>query len=85
MIPCSSKSKILELLLTLEQMFSNNPRLQQSTVQSADSSENETRVLYLEHMSKETIDVAKSHTSWMTLAQGAQSQDIQRGQNPFNF
>jgi hypothetical protein len=27
----------------------------------------EARVLYLEYMSAETIDVAKSHTSWMNF------------------
>ena len=40
-------------------------------------------VVYLEHMSKETIDVAKSHTSWMNFKDNSQFQDIE--QNPFNF
>ena len=34
-------------------------------------------------MSKETIDVAKSHTSWMNFKDNRQFQDIER--NPFNF
>jgi len=40
-------------------------------------------ILYLEHMSKETIDVAKSHTSWMNFKDNREFQDIER--NPFNF
>ena len=43
----------------------------------------EPAVVYLEHMSKETIDVAKSHTSWMNFKDNSQFQDIE--QNPFNF
>ena len=34
-------------------------------------------------MSKETIDVAKSHTSWMNFKDNREFQDIER--NPFNF
>jgi Cft2 family RNA processing exonuclease len=40
-------------------------------------------VIYLEHMSKETLDVAKSHTSWMNFKDNSQFQDIE--QNPCNF
>ena len=40
-------------------------------------------ILYLEHMSKETIDVAKSHVSWMNFQDSRESLDIER--NPFNF
>lgn len=29
-------------------------------------------VIYLEHMSKETLDVAKSHTSWMNFKDNSQ-------------
>ena len=73
MIPCSSKSKILQILLHLELIFQNTPRLQmaaQKLQPSGDSREPPTMVmepmiLYLEYMSRETIDVAKSHTSYM--------------------
>lgn len=34
-------------------------------------------------MSKETIDVAKSHVSWMNFQDSRESLDIER--NPFNF
>ena len=34
-------------------------------------------------MAKETIDVAKSHTSWMNFKDNREFQDIER--NPFNF
>jgi len=37
-------------------------------------------VIYLEHMSRETVDVAKSHTSWMNFKDNSQFQ-----RNPFNF
>ena len=40
-------------------------------------------MIYLEHMSKETIDVAKSHTSWMNFKGNSQYEDIDK--NPFNF
>ena len=34
-------------------------------------------------MSKQTIDVAKSHVSWMNFQDSRESLDIDR--NPFNF
>ena len=40
-------------------------------------------MVYLEHMSRETIDVAKSHTSWMNFKDNREFKDILR--NPFNF
>lgn len=40
-------------------------------------------VIYLEHMSKETLDVAKSHTSYMNFKDNNIYADIDR--NPFNF
>ena len=67
----------------LEEMFASKPR--EPTALNADGQDGETRVIYLEHMSRETLDVAKSHTSWMSLKDNAQFQDIQRGQSPFNF
>lgn len=79
MIPCSSKSKILQLLLTLEAMFISNQRLQNIAQRTQESTEfretpsvAEPMILYLEHMSKETIDVAKSHTSWMLFKDNSQ-------------
>ena len=105
LIPCSSKNKILALLLMLENLFQNNQKLQQVTnltknklpdpvaqmeaVQAGQPLPAEKQtviepvVVYLEHMSKETIDVAKSHTSWMNFKDNSQFQDIE--QNPFNF
>ena len=43
------------------------------------------RVLYLEHMSVETLDVAKSHTSWMNLRADQQFQDISKVQFTFQY
>mmetsp|Transcript_16185 Transcript_16185/g.11401 ORF Transcript_16185/g.11401 Transcript_16185/m.11401 type:complete len:126 (-) Transcript_16185:203-580(-) len=40
-------------------------------------------VIYLEHMSKETLDVAKSHTSYMNFKDNNIYSDIDK--NPFNF
>jgi hypothetical protein len=39
--------------------------------------------LYLEYMSRETIDVAKSHTSHMHFKDNSQFMDMEK--NPFNF
>jgi Cft2 family RNA processing exonuclease len=85
LIPCSSKSKILEILLLLEEMFASKPRDMTAAGTNSEGQDGDTRVIYLEHMSRETLDVAKSHTSWMSLRDNAQFQDIQRGQSPFNF
>jgi len=76
LIPCSSKSKILEILLLLEDMFASKPRDQTTAGTNAEVLDGETRVIYLENMSRETVDVAKSHTSWMSLKDDAQFQDI---------
>lgn len=38
-------------------------------------------VLYLEHMSRDTLDVAKSHLNWMNFKGGFQNFD----DNPFAF
>jgi hypothetical protein len=51
MIPVSSKFKILDLLLILEQIFQLNQRLYSLSGDVVD-----TQVLYLEHMSIETLD-----------------------------
>ena len=74
MISCSSKSTILELLLLLEDLFASKPKDLTAAANSATetTTEGETRVIYLEHMSRETLDVAKSHTSWMSLSDSAQ-------------
>lgn len=58
----------------LEEMFAGKPRDQ--TANNADGQDVDIRVIYLEHMSRETLDVAKSHTSWMSLKDNAQYQDI---------
>lgn len=55
-------------------MFAGKPRDQ--TANNADGQDVDIRVIYLEHMSRETLDVAKSHTSWMSLKDNAQYQDI---------
>ena len=59
----------------------NNAQAAQNLVQAQQVIE--PCILYLEHMSKETIDVAKSHTSWMNFKDNREFQDIER--NPFNF
>jgi hypothetical protein len=38
-------------------------------------------VLYLEHMSRETVDVARSHTSWMNF----KTNSMEKYSNPFDF
>ncbi len=78
MITVSSKSKILDLLLILEQIFQQNQRFQSLSGDVVD-----TQVLYLEHMSIETLDVAKSHTSWMNFRDNTQFADISKV--PFTF
>ena len=103
MIPCSSKNKILALLLAFENLFQNNQKLQQAATKAkplevdltalagtsnlanppiTQQSSIEPIVIYLEHMSKETIDVAKSHTSWMNFKDNSQNEF---DKNPFNF
>ena len=46
-----------------------------------DAPSDEKPVLYLEHMSKDTLDVARSHLNWMNFRGGMQDID----DNPFNF
>ncbi len=75
MIPCSNKSKILDLLLFLENLFATNSRFQPVA--------GDIGVLYLEHLSAETLDVAKSHTSWMNFKDNSLFQDIAKV--PFTF
>jgi hypothetical protein len=43
--------------------------------------EREKTVLYLEYMSKDTLDVAKSHLNWMNFKGAFQDNDY----NPFAF
>ena len=77
MIPCSSKSQILELLLFLETLFQTNARFQPVAGDFA--------VLYLEHLAAETLDVAKSHTSWMDFKDNSLFQDIAKVPFTFSF
>jgi Cft2 family RNA processing exonuclease len=63
MIPITSKNRILHMLVLLEQLFSQSQKLQSP----ARVTPEEKPVLYLEHMSRDTLDVAKSHLNWMNF------------------
>jgi Cft2 family RNA processing exonuclease len=51
------------MLVLLEQLFSQSQKLQSP----ARVTPEEKPVLYLEHMSRDTLDVAKSHLNWMNF------------------
>jgi Cft2 family RNA processing exonuclease len=62
MLPCTTKNRILQLLITLENMFQINSKLQAGF-------KNTTLfpVVYLEHMSTDTLGVGRSHLGWMNF------------------
>ena len=78
MIPITSKNRILHMLVLLEQIFSKSQKLQS---QANRATPDEKPVLYLEYMSRDTLDVAKSHLNWMNFKGGFQDID----DNPFAF
>lgn len=82
MIPITSKNRILHMLDLLEQLFSNPKKSTKlSTNSDIKQTQDDRPVLYLEYMSKDTLDVAKSHLNWMNF-QG-RFRDID--DNPFAF
>jgi hypothetical protein len=62
LIPISDKNMIMQCLVTLEQIFSSNTKLQ-AMFREAHSSP----VIYLEHMSRDTVGVGRSHLGWMNF------------------
>ena len=64
LIPITCKNRILHMLMLLEQIFDKSQKLQSQSVRATTE---ERPVIYLEHMSKDTIDVAKSHRNWMNF------------------
>lgn len=66
------------MLILLEQLFTQSQKLQSQSVRTT---QEEKPVLYLEHMSKDTLDVAKSHLDWMNFKGSFQDID----DNPFAF
>lgn len=78
-MPISSKNRILHILVLLENIFNRSQKLQSPVVRP---SMEDKPVLYLEHMSRDTLDVAKSHLNWMNF-KGRHHQDID--DNPFAF
>ena len=77
-IPVSSKNRILHLLVLLETIFNKSQKLQSSELRENPDLK---PVLYLEHMSRDTLDVAKSHLIWMNFKYGFAEID----ENPFAF
>ena len=65
------------MLVLLENIFSKSQKLQS---QANRATQDEKPVLYLEYMSKDTLDVAKSHLNWMNFKGSFDIDD-----NPFAF
>ena len=65
LIPLSDKNITMQVLITLEQMFTTNQKLQVSFKDINGSSTHP--VVYLEHMSRETLGVGRSHLDWMNF------------------
>jgi len=77
LLPCSSKSRILQLLLMLENFFTVNQKLQGAVGTGHEP------VVYLEHMSTDMFGVARSHLGWMNFKDNKVFQDID--ENPITF
>lgn len=71
LICCDNFSRVLEVLLFLEDFADQNPDLQKIPI------------LYLEHMSKEYLEIAKSHIEWMNNR--LKSTFVYIDINPMNF
>ena len=64
LLPVSDKSCLLNLMVVLENIFNRSQKLQNPNVRPEPEDK---PVVYLEFMSKETLDVAKSHLNWMNF------------------
>jgi hypothetical protein len=60
LIPISFKNKILEILIKLENLFQNTEKLKHLDNYGEP-------VAYIEHMSDDTLGVARSHLGWMNF------------------
>lgn len=80
LIPVSNKSICLHILIVLENLFNRSQKLQSPLVRPEPEDK---PVIYLEHTSWDTIDVAKSHLNWMNFRGRHYFQDID--DNPFAF
>lgn len=79
LIPISDKNQLLQCLITLENIFKTNTRLQGAFRETVKSRP----VIYLEHMSRDTLGVGRSHPGWMNFKDNKVFQDID--ENPINF
>ena len=79
MIPITSKNRILHMLVLLDDIVAKSTKLQSQANRATGNDEKP--VLYLEYMSRDTLDVAKSHLNWMNFK--GSFQDIE--DNPFAF
>lgn len=81
LIPMSDKNMIMECLITLESMFQSNTKLQAGF---RELSKGLPPVFYLDHMSRDTLGVGRSHLGWMNFSEQHQVyKDID--ENPLNF
>ena len=64
LMPISSKHRILQILFILENIFNKSQKLQSPIIRPTPEDK---PILYLEFMSKESVDVAKSHLNWMNF------------------
>ena len=79
LIPISDKNMIMQCLITLEQIFASNSKLQANFRDARISP-----VIYLEHMSRDTVGVGRSHLGWMNFTDSSKiQQDLD--DNPLNF
>jgi hypothetical protein len=62
LLPISDKNMIMQCLVTLEQIFSSNTKLQAMFREAKCSP-----VVYIEHMSRDTVGVGRSHLGWMNF------------------
>jgi len=79
LIPISDKNQLLQCLITLENIFKTNGRLNATFKESVKSKP----VIYIEHMSRDTLGVGRSHLGWMNFQDNKVFQDID--ENPINF
>lgn len=80
LLPISNKSSILNLLIVLENLFTRSQKLQSPVVRP---NPDDKPVIYIEHTSTDSLDVAKSHLNWMNFRGRHYFQDID--DNPFAF
>ncbi|CDW72718.1 cleavage and polyadenylation specificity factor subunit 2-like [Stylonychia lemnae] len=82
LIPLSDKNRILQCLITLENMFQSNTKLQ-AQYKNQQSQQVDSPVIYIENMSRDTLGVGRSHLGWMNFQDNKVFQDID--ENPINF